>query len=128
MKKILNSLLLLSIVTTSSFSANTEVLTKAMVKLISKQKTLENAIIVLKQNQNKQDYTISKYGTDKKEVSPSDDASNKKIAILNAQIGEIQKELSFAKQVNDIKIEENYKYIRNEASILKIDNFISSNR
>lgn len=117
MKNIFNTILVLSIVGTFSFGANTEVLTKAMVKLINKQKTLENAVFLLKQNQNKQDDKLS-----------NKTYSNNEIKALNSQINEIQKELEFARNINDIKIKNNYKYKRNDKTILKIDNFISSNK
>jgi long-subunit acyl-CoA synthetase (AMP-forming) len=127
MKFVSSSLLILSILGTSVFGANTELLTKAMVKLINKQKTLENAIIVLKQNQNKQKYELSN-----NEISPEREKqylnSNKQIAVLNSQINEIQKELDFAKHISELKIEKQYKYTRNENTILKIDNFISANK
>ena len=117
MKKILTLSLFILVSGTSLYSANTEVLTKAMVKLITKQKTLENAIIVLKRNQNKSRGTRTR-----------DSSSGRELNALNLEINELKREIYFAKNINKMKVSGNYKYKRNSKKISEIDSFISRNQ
>jgi len=129
MKKIIAISIILSLSCGSLYAANTEVLTKAMVKLITKQKTLENAIIVLKQNQNKTNKVLSTTNLNKaNSQAVIDPEINNKIKALNTQLLEVQKELDFARNISELKIEDDYKYKRNTVSISTIDSFISKNK
>lgn len=135
MKNYLFLFLILSFFGSSVFAANTELLTKALVKLINKQETLENAIFVLKENQNELNSKTENFQNINQNNIPSnssndnlDKSTKEQIIILNSQLEEVQKELEFAKNINKMKVNDGTKYKRNKKSIATIDEFILKNK